>query len=175
MTSFQTYKQHDTMDCGPTCIRMVAKHYGKAVNIELLRNASQISKEGVSLLGIAEGAEKIGFNVKGVTLSYTELIKEAKLPAIIHWEQNHFVILYKAKGSSLLRRGDRLFVADPSKGIINYTKQQFCKHWVSTKDEISGETLGVALILEPTPDFYNQEDDTLRQAQSDRKLVGVGC
>ena len=84
------------MDCGPTCIRMVAKHYGRAVNIEILRNASQISKDGVSLLGIAEAAEKIGFNAKGATLTYNELIKDIRLPAILHWEQNHFVVLYKA-------------------------------------------------------------------------------
>lgn len=62
------------MDCGPTCIRMVAKHYGRSVNMETLRLASQISKEGVSLLGIAVAAEKIGFSAKGVTLSYNELI-----------------------------------------------------------------------------------------------------
>jgi ATP-binding cassette, subfamily B, bacterial len=165
MKSFPFYKQHDSMDCGPTCIRIVAKHYGKAVNMETLRHAAQLSKDGVSLLGIAEAAEKIGFNVKGVTLSYEELIKEAKLPAIIHWEQNHFVVLYKAKGRFLLRRNDELLVADPGKGLITYTKQEFCKHWISTKDEQTGEPLGVALLLEPTPDFYTQEDDTLRQAQ----------
>ncbi len=156
------------MDCGPTCIRMVAKHYGKAVNIETLRNAAQLSKDGVSLLGIAEAAEKIGFNAKGVTLSFNELIKEAKLPAIIHWEQNHFVVLYKVNRRFLLRRNDELRVADPGKGLITYTKQEFCKHWISTKDEQTGEPLGVALLLEPTPEFYTQDDDedvTLRQSQ----------
>ena len=92
MQKFPFFKQYDTMDCGPTCIRMAAKHYGKVVNMETLRNAAQLSKDGVSLLGIAEAAEKIGFNAKGVTLSYNQLIKEAKLPAIIHWEQNHFKV-----------------------------------------------------------------------------------
>ena len=81
------------MDCGPTCIRMLAKYYGKSVNVESLRADSQIGKDGVSLLGVAEAAEKIGFNAKGVALSYNELIKEAKLPAIIHWDQNHFAVL----------------------------------------------------------------------------------
>ena len=162
------------MDCGPTCIRMVAKHYGGAVNVETLRNAAQLSKEGVSLLGIAEAAEKIRFNAKGVTLSYNELIKEAKLPAIIHWEQNHFVVLYKANRQSLFRRDGKLYVADPGKGLITYSKQEFCKHWISTKDDHTGEPLGVALLLEPTPDFYTQEDDTLRHPDSNRDHGKLG-
>ncbi len=140
------------MDCGPTCIRMVAKHYGKTVNIETLRNAAQISKEGVSLLGIAEAAEKIGFNAKGVTLTYYELIREAKLPAIVHWGQNHFVVVTPNADKR------KILVADPGKGIITYTKDEFCKHWLSTKDEVTGDGLGVALLLEPTPLFYEQDE-----------------
>jgi ATP-binding cassette subfamily B protein len=169
MKSFLFYKQLDAMDCGPTCLRMVAKHYGRTVNMEKLRQHSQISKEGVSLLGIAEAAEKIGFNAKGVTLSYTELTKEAKLPAIIHWEQNHFVVLTPQPPLRFWRRGG-VTVADPGKGLITYTKQDFCKHWVSTKDEVTGEGLGVALLLEPTPDFYTEEDDILQKDKSDKKL-----
>lgn len=176
MQKFPFFKQQDSMDCGPTCIRMLAKHYGKVIRMEMLRQASQISKEGVSLLGIAEAAEKIGFNAKGVTLSYNELIKEVKLPAIIHWEQNHFVVLYKSNRRFLLRRNDELRVADPGKGLITYTKQEFCKHWISTKHEHTREQLGVALLLEPTPDFYSQGDDDVslrpdnNRDQSDRKL-----
>lgn len=164
------------MDCGPTCLRMVAKHYGRSVNMELLRQQAQISKEGVSLLGIAEAAEKIGFNAKGVTLTYRELVKEAKLPAIIHWEQNHFVVLTPHPFSPAVagwRGGRGVRIADPGKGIITYTKEEFCKHWISTKDETTGEGLGVALLLEPTPAFYEEretDDDTLRQAQGDRRL-----
>ncbi len=164
MKQFPFYKQYDAMDCGPTCIRMVAKHYGKAINIETLRNASQISKEGVSLLGIAEAAEKIGFNAKGVMLSYSELIKDVKLPAIVHWGQNHFVVVTPKANKRKVK------VADSSKGIITYTKNEFCKYWISTNDETTGEGLGVALLLEPTPDFYTQEEETLRQTQSDNRL-----
>lgn len=141
------------MDCGPTCIRMMAKYYGKTVNIETLRKASQISKEGVSLLGIAEAAEKIGFNAKGVTITYNELIKDIKLSAIIHWEQNHFVVVTQKANKRKVR------VADPGKGIITYTKQEFCRHWISTNDETTGEGLGIALLLEPTPAFYAQEEE----------------
>jgi ATP-binding cassette subfamily B protein len=152
MKSFPFYKQPDAMDCGPTCLRMVANHYGKNFSLESLRQNSGLSKEGVSLLGIAEAAEKIGFNAKGVTLSYNELIKNIKLPAIIHWEQNHFVVI------TLKTKKNKVQVADPGKGIITYSKQEFLNHWQSTKDE-NGEGLGVALTLEPTPRFYEQEDD----------------
>ncbi len=162
---FPFYKQHDSMDCGPTCIRMVAKQYGKALNIETLRLHAQISKEGVSLLGIAEAAEKVGFNAKGVSLTYEELVKDAKLPAILHWEQDHFVVLYKVKGRFLLRRNDKLQIADPAKGIVSYTKEEFLKHWISTKDENTGEPLGVALLLEPTPAFHQQDEDSIHQSK----------
>ena len=168
MNQFTFYQQHDTMDCGPTCIRMVAKHYGKAVNMELLRTNSQISKEGVSLLGIAEAAEKVGFNAKGVSLTYEELTKGAKLPAILHWEQNHFVVL--PPFSTKWRRGRGIRIADPGKGMVTYTKEEFCKHWLSTKDENTGEPLGVALLLEPTPGFYKEQDSS--EAPSSRGGFG---
>lgn len=93
MATFPLYKQYDTMDCGPTCIRMVAKHYGRQINIETLRQQAQISREGVSLLGISEAAEQASFNTKGVMLTFEELIKDVKLPAIVHWSQNHFVVV----------------------------------------------------------------------------------
>jgi len=163
------------MDCGPTCIRMVAKHYGNSVNMETLRLASQISKEGVSLLGIAEAAEKIGFNAKGVTLSYDELTKEARLPAILHWEQNHFVVLYKVKGRFFFRRNDEMMVADPGKGMVSYTKQEFLNHWISTKDEHTGEPLGVALLLEPTPAFYEQEENDEDSPRGNKLGWGRSC
>lgn len=83
MKKFPFYKQHDYMDCGPTCIRMVAKYQGKALNIETLRLNAQISKEGVSLLGIAEPAEKVGFNTQGVSLTYEELIKDTEYTFIL--------------------------------------------------------------------------------------------
>lgn len=157
MKPFPFYKQHDAMDCGPTCLRMVAKHYGRSVSLESLRLYTQISKEGVSLLGIAEAAEKIGFGTKGVTLSYRELINEAKLPAILHWSQNHFVVIMPP--SSRWKRARQVSIADPGSGIINYSKEEFCQQWICTKDETTGEGLGVALLLEPTPVFYEQEEE----------------
>ena len=166
MKQFPLYKQQDTMDCGPTCLRMVAKHYGKTISLDTLRHHSGLSKDGVSLLGIAEAAENIGFKTNGVTLSYQQLVNDAKLPSILHWGQNHFIVL--TSQPPLLKRRGGVKVADPAKGIITYTKEEFCKKWISTKDD-NGEDVGVALLLEPTSKFYEQED-TLRQAQGDKHL-----
>jgi len=142
---------------------MVAKHYGKSLSIETLRLNAQISKEGVSLLGIAEAAEKVGFNAKGVSLTYEELVKDAKLPAILHWEQNHFVVLVPLSRWRGVR--GEVKVADPAKGIVTYTKEEFLHYWISTKDENTGEPLGVALLLEPTPAFYHQDEDSIHQSK----------
>ncbi len=153
------------MDCGPTCIRMVAKHYGKHYTLDTLRQHSQYSKEGVSLLGISDAAEHIGFRTRGVKLTYEELIEDVQLPCILHWDQQHFVVLISnSKRSPLLWRGargevgERMKLADPAKGLVQLTKAEFLKHWLSTKDE-ENENLGVALLLEPTPDFYKQQGE----------------
>lgn len=100
------YRQLDAMDCGPTCLRMVSQYYGKSISLQELRERSQINREGVSLLGISEAAEAIGFRTRAVKLSYTQLAEEALLPCIVHWNQEHFVVVYKAKPPSP-RRGSK--------------------------------------------------------------------
>lgn len=143
------------MDCGPTCIKMIASYYGKIFSIDKLRIASQYSKDGVSLLGIAEAAEKFGFQAAAVQLSLEQLINDAKLPAILHWNQNHFVVLYKASKSKFV-------IADPGeKGIVILTASDFLEHW-QFKNQNTSETLstGIALLLEPTSFFKNQESST---------------
>ncbi len=94
--SFPFYKQLDKMDCGATCLRMIAKYYGKNYSLETLRQKTSISREGVSLLGISEAAEQIGFRTTGVHISF-EKLTEAPLPCIVHWKQNHFVVVYDVK------------------------------------------------------------------------------
>ena len=137
------------MDCGPTCLRMVAKHYGKNFSLQRLREISGINREGVSLLGISEAAEKIGFRTMGSRL-ILEQLNDSQLPAILHWNQNHFVVLYK------INRGI-YYVADPGKELIEFTSQEFKQHWFSAAGD--DHRFGIALILYPTPDFYNQEGD----------------
>jgi ATP-binding cassette subfamily B protein len=139
------------MDCGPTCLRMVAKYYGKHFNLEGLRKMSGFSREGVSLLGISEAAENLGFRTKGAKLSFKTLITEAPLPCILHWTQDHFVILTPQSNKK------RLVIADPAKGIVILTKKEFCDRWISTKN--SDEDLGIALLLTPTFEFYKLENE----------------
>jgi ATP-binding cassette, subfamily B, bacterial len=148
--SFPFYKQPDSMDCGPTCLRMLAKHYGRSISLQSLREKTQIGKEGVNLLGISEAAETVGFRTQSVKLNYHSLSTDAKLPAVLHWKQNHFVVLYKVKK-------DTLFVADPAKGLITFTDLEFKANWISDKE--NGQEEGVALLLDPAPAFYNQQDD----------------
>lgn len=133
------------MDCGPTCLRMIAKHYGKNFTIQRLREISGINREGVSLLGISEAAEKIGFRTMGSRLKIEQLT-DLELPAILHWNQNHFVVLYRIKNGLY-------FVADPSKGLIQFTLAELKQRWLSTED------FGIALILSPTPDLFAQQGD----------------
>jgi len=144
---FIPYIQLDQMDCGPTCLRMVAKHYGRNFKLQTLRQLCEINKEGVSLLGISDAAEKIGFRSLGAKLNTVQL-KEAELPCILHWRQNHFVVLYKIKKA-------KFFLADPANGLVVLTEQDFNRNWVTDLEANEG----IALLLSPTPAFYKQDNE----------------
>ncbi len=150
MRKFPFYRQLDAMDCGPSCLRMVARFYGKSYSLQTLRDRSYITREGVSLLGTSDAAESIGFRTMGVRLGFDQLKEEAPLPAIIHWRQKHFIVVYRI-------RNNRVFCADPAIGLIQYTVEEFLQGWISTVKE--GEKQGIALLLEPTPDFYTMDDE----------------
>ena len=153
--SFAIKRQRDAMDCGPSCLAMIAKHYGQQADKEQLRKICSLGKEGVSLLGISKAAENRGFKTIGGRLSFEILSQEVPLPCIVHWNQNHFVVVYKIKKH---KKGKyTVYVADPGKGFVTYTKEEFCEHWVSTKT--NGEEKGIALLLEPTEQFYVQKTE----------------
>jgi ATP-binding cassette subfamily B protein len=148
---FPAYHQLDMMDCGPTCIRMIAKYYGKSISIQYLREKSFIEKDGVSLSGLAVAAETIGMRPTAVEAHYKALCEEATLPCVAFWRQNHFIVIYKIKN-------DIVYVADPAVGFTTkYTKEEFLKYWISGRSE--GEDVGILLLLEPTPDFYAFDED----------------
>ncbi|ADB36844.1 peptidase domain-containing ABC transporter [Spirosoma linguale] len=219
MPTFPHYTQLDQMDCGPTCLRMVAKHYGRSYSVQSLRAKSQIGKEGVSLLGISEAAEAIGFRTMGVKIPFEKLVSEAPLPCVVHWDQNHFVVVYAIKGGAggwmsrikggrtspprqaenplvldndarhqpliqdfRIQEGELIippkewtesppsghlatsttpkgtvYVADPGKGLVTYSAAEFCQHWLSS--QAMGAAEGVVLLLEPTPAFFEQDDE----------------
>lgn len=154
---FPFFSQHDAMDCGPACLRMVAAFHGRMFSLESLRERSQLNKEGVSLLGISEAAESIGLRTTGVIVSFDELIT-APLPCIVHWNQEHFVVVY---GVTKRRGKTRIRVADPAGGKLSYTKEEFCRCWISARS--ADKELGVALLLEPGPEFFAQQDEKVNR------------
>jgi len=179
--SFPHIKQPDSMDCGATCLAMVAKHYGKNYTIQKLRDMCSATRDGVTLLGISDAAEKLGFKTVGVRWGFEKLAEEAPLPCIVHWRQEHFVVVYDIKQKSRFEMSDMRYetsdieqsqisnrtvsnlkskghvrVSDPAHGLVKLSIEEFCNCWISTKKE--GEDKGIALLLEPTPEFYEQED-----------------
>lgn len=150
------------MDCGPTCLRMIARHYGRSYSLQNLRERCHITREGVSMLGISDAAESIGFRSTGVKITWEQLRDEMPLPCIVHWNQRHFVVVYEIRK----RRGGYVVkVADPASGLLTYTEEAFCRAWLQAgKDNegdgsVSANTHGIALMLEPTPKFYEEKGD----------------
>lgn len=164
-SKFPFYKQFDRTDCGPTCLRMIAKHYGKIYSTEYLRDKSFITREGVSIMGIAEAAEDIGMHSLAANVNITALINDVPLPCIAYWRQRHFVVVYDVKG-------DSVFVADPEHGKLKYTKEEFTRGWTNTqhKTQVNNEE-GLLLLLEPTPDFYQKEDSSSRKKPGFRMIL----
>ena len=156
MPTLSFIKQQDSMDCGPTCLAMISRYHGKNIRIQTLRERTETGKEGVSLLGISNAAESVGYRTQGVQLSLRQLTKDAPLPCILHWAQDHFVVLVKTSRISL-HRDDSITIADPAKGIIKLNRKEFQQQWASSN--IDGNPSGIALLLEPTPDFYKQENE----------------
>ncbi len=153
---FPFFKQPNAMDCGPTCLRMVAQYYGKRVSLEQVRRLAQYGKSGVSLLGLSEAAEAIGFKTVGAKISYRQLIQDAPLPAILHWGQNHFVVMLPL--STKWRGGRGVRIADPATGFIKLTKEDFLGKWASVSE--NGDQKGIVLLLEPSPSFTTDSTDT---------------
>lgn len=150
LKNFPFYKQADSKDCGPTCLKIIAKNYRKNINIQELRQLSETTREGSNLLNLSEGAESIGFRTLGVKLNINK-IKDLSLPIILHWNKNHYVVLYKIKKKTY-------YISDPAIGLIKYSKNEFLKFWIGNNATDDTEE-GIALLLEPTPKFYQTEFD----------------
>jgi len=152
---FTTYRQLDAMDCGPTCLKMIFKFHGRQINLSELKGASQQGRTGASLLGMSEAAHKFGFRTLSAKLNFNQLLTDAALPCILHWDQYHFVVLTPSINNK------RVTIADPAKGLITYSKAEFLKYWISTTE--NGEQQGIALLLTPTESFYQQEENKERK------------
>lgn len=165
MKDFKIYLQHDAMQCGTACLRMICSHYGADYSFDSLSKLCFATSEGVSLLGISEAAEKLGLHTVCGRVSLDNLA-EAPLPCILHWNQNHFVVLYKVDVKK-----QKFYIADPGKGFAICRKKDMEKHWVSTRS--GGEDKGVAMFIETTPAFYdNKRGNSHGESRSFRFLFG---
>ncbi len=143
-------RQYDAMDCGPACISMIAQWHGKRISLETIRKRAWITREGVSFLGLKSAAGTMGFTAAGVRLPFSRLAAEAPLPCIVHWQQNHFIVVNRITDS-------KVWVSDPAIGRIRMTRDEFMKGWASGESE--GEPSGMAMLLEPGPGFEKLEND----------------
>ena len=168
MEPFPHYQQLDSMDCGPSCLRMIAKYYGCSYSLQNLRERCFITRQGVSMLGISDAAESIGMRTQGVRINLQQLIEDVPLPCILHWNQNHFVVLYGIKKKraffSKTMEDYTFCISDPAKGKYPINQAGFEKCWISTRNE--GKEAGFVLLLTPTPEFHERIDDREQQKKN---------
>lgn len=152
--------QHDSMQCGIASLQMVCKYFGREYSSYSLSKICFATTEGVSMLGINEAANTLGLHTACAKTSIATL-NEAPLPCILHWNQNHFVVLYKIK------KGKKFYVADPGKGLVTYGLDEFKQHWISTKS--NDEDKGIVMFLETTPVFFTykiQNEENIKEKRS---------
>ena len=166
MHKFPFYLQHDSMQCGIACLQMICKYFGREYTIDSLSNLCFATAEGVSLLGINETANMLGLHTTCARAT-TIALSDVPLPCILHWNQNHFVVLYKVK------KGKKFYIADPGKGLVTYSLEEFKQHWISTSS--NGEDKGIAMFLETTPAFFTYKmegEEDIKEKRSFRFLFG---
>ena len=154
------------MQCGIACLQMVCKYFGREYSLDSLSKLCFATTEGVSMLGINEAANTLGLHTISARVT-TTMLGKAPLPSILHWDQNHFVVLYKVK------KGKKFYVADPGKGLVTYGLDEFKQHWISTKS--NGEDKGIAMFLETTPAFFTykmEDEEHIKEKRSFRFLLG---
>ena len=156
MRKFPFYKQIDSKDCGTTCLKIICKYYNKILSISYLRSNSETSRFGSSLTGISIASESLGFRSLGVKISL-ERLQEAPLPCILHWNKNHFVVLYNINK-------DEYYVSDPAYGLITYSTLEFLTKWIG-KNADEGTKEGVALLIEPSSRFYENKIGDRKQTR----------
>ncbi len=155
---FPNYQQLDAMDCGSTCLRIIAKYYGKSYSAQSLHESCPTTHEGVSMLAISDAAESIGFRTLGARITLEQLYQDMPLPCIAHWNQQHFVVIYKIKDG-------KVYISDPAGGLLEYKEESFARCWISTEGR-GGKPCGTVLLLEPTPQFYIRKEKNKQDTQT---------
>jgi ATP-binding cassette subfamily B protein len=153
--------QMDAKDCGPACLKIIAKYYGKYYSLQYLRDLCGITKEGVSLLDISYAAEKVGLRTIAIQITLQDLIDRVALPAIVHWNNDHFIVIYKATKN-------KICVSDPAKGLLSYTPEQFKEKWYKDDGEY-----GILMALEPMANFKQIEaHERIERLKNFENLLG---
>lgn len=160
---FSFYEQHDSMQCGIACLQMVCQYYGKKYSLETLSRYCYATTEGVSMLGISEAADRLGLRTSCGRATIEHLYK-ISLPCILHWDQDHFVVLYRIK------RKCKFYIADPGKGLLQYGINDIKEHWISTYSK--GEEKGIMMHIQPTLAFYDQKEESISHKRSFKFLFG---
>ncbi len=155
LKNFPFYQQLDEMDCGATCLRMIARHYGRYYSLEYLRELTYMGKQGVDLLGISDAAEQIGLQSLALKTSFDRLVEDIPVPCVVHWQQTHFVVVYHVTPKFV-------WIADPAAGKFKLKREEFEENWVS--DLENGEPLGVVLALETTPEFFDRDGEKINKS-----------
>ena len=161
MNNFKVERQHDSMQCGIACLQMICNYYGKEYSLDSLSKICFATTEGVSMLGISETATSLGFHVVNVKCT-VKTLTEVSLPSILHWNQNHFVVLYRVKNEK------KFYIADPGKGLVTYSLEEFKKHWISTNS--NGQDKGIAMFLETTPTFFTHQMEDKKKISGKRSF-----
>lgn len=177
LRSFPNDRQMDMTDCGPACLKMIAKHYGKYYSLQYLRDKCGITRQGTSFLDLSHAAENIGLRTASIKCDIENLLLKMPLPAIIHWDNSHFVVVYKAKPKKISKRntgakeqsriGGDLYVSDPAKGHLKYSADEFENRWIKR-----GTNLGVVMAIEPRADFYQHQSDERLKKRTFENFLG---
>jgi ATP-binding cassette, subfamily B, bacterial len=158
MFKFPHYKQYDEMDCGPTCLRIICRYYGKSFSLDYFRSLTHTSRSGTSMLSLSKAAEKLNFRTMAAKLSFEDLQETDPFPCIAFWNQTHFVVIYKIKKNTI-------YVSDPAHGLLTYTKEEFLKFWAVEDGK------GIILSLDPTPDFDKETDEIKEPKEKNFKNI----
>ncbi len=151
INKFPFYKQSESKDCGPTCLKIISKYYKRSISLRELRNITETNREGSSLSKLSDAAEILGFRTLGVKICLED-VSLVNFPAILHWNNNHFVVLYK-------RNDNYFYISDPAHGLLKYSKEEFLENWIG-KNATDKTEEGIALLLEPRAKFNNSDFDT---------------
>ncbi|MES2376037.1 MAG: peptidase domain-containing ABC transporter [Bacteroidota bacterium] len=161
LKQFPVDRQLDVMDCGPACLKMIAKYYGKYYSLQYLRDECGFSREGVSLLDLSYAAENIGLRTISIKTDITDLVEKVPFPCIVHWANSHFIVVYKASKT-------KVYVSDPAKGLITYTHEEFKCNWYKRH-----ELKGAILVLEPMADFaIKKNEERVNHARTFHSILG---